>query len=409
MKLLLYGLNFSPELVGIGKYTGELAATLVKKGHQVTVITAPPYYPQWRVAPGYRADRYSVQDSPNLKVIRCPLWVPRQVSGLKRMLHLISFALSSAQVVQREAKQKPDLIFAIAPAIMAAPAAARAGQRLGICTWLHIQDFEIEAALNLGILKAGTASKQYRLISNIESGIYKRFDRVSSISHKMVERLQGKGVEPEKTIYFPDWVDTEEIHPIDGINEYRFVLGLGQDCIVVLYSGSMGAKQGLEVILASASQLSGEPAIQFVICGEGPAKKGMQEEAKGMKNVHFMPLQPTEKLNQLLNLADIHLIPQKRGATDLVMPSKLLGILASSKPVIAGCMHDSELYNVVSEAGLPIEPESSTALTDAIQTLARDPIIRRKLGAKGRVYCIEYFSREEVIDQFIKEAEKVKI
>jgi len=225
----------------------------------------------------------------------------------------------------------------------------------------------------------------------------------------MVQHLEDKGVPPEKAMYFPNWIDAEEIHPLDGINEYRSLLGLAPDCIVVLYSGSMGAKQGLEVILASASQLSGEPVVHFVICGEGPAKQGLQREAEGMSNVHFMPLQPTEKLNQLLNLADIHLIPQKRGATDLVMPSKLLGILASSKPVIAGCLHNSELYNVVSEVGMPIEPENCTALTDAIQTLVGDPITRKELGAKGRAFCIEHFSREEVIDQFIREAEKVII
>ena len=117
MKILVYGLNFKPELVGIGKYTGELVDSLIIKGHQVTVITSPPYYPAWRIGQGYRAGRYTTEESYNLKVIRCPLYVPRRVSGIKRIIHLLSFAITSAPVVQREAKQKPDLILVIAPAI----------------------------------------------------------------------------------------------------------------------------------------------------------------------------------------------------------------------------------------------------------------------------------------------------
>ena len=405
MRFLIYGLNFRPELIGIGKYTGELVDSLIKKGHQVTVITAPPYYPAWRIGQGYRASRYTTEESHNLKVIRCPLYVPRRVSGIKRIIHLLSFAITSAPVVQREARQKPDLILAIAPAIFAAPAAARAGKRFGIRTWLHIQDFETEAALNLDIFKLGRVINHFRTINKLESSIYKRFERVSSISAKMVERLKDKGVPAEKTVYFPNWVDTEVIYPLEVVSEYRKKLRFDEEAVVVLYSGSMSIKQGLEVILDSARQVIGKDKIYYVLCGDGPAKQSLQQSAQGLTNVHFLPLQPADKLNQLLNLADIHLIPQKRVAADLVMPSKLLGILASGKPVIAGCMPGSELYNVVSEVGEAIEPENSTALTETILSLAGELTRRRELGAKGRAYCVEHFSKNLVIDNFVEEIE----
>ncbi len=407
MKLLIYGLNFSPELVGIGKFTGELAAYLAQKGHQVTVITTPPYYPAWKVENGYHASRYRVEETANLRVIRCPLWVPKKLSGSTRALHLLSFAISSAPALYREASKNPELLFCVAPALVAAPAGAIAGRLFNIRTWLHMQDFEIDTAFKLGMLNSRTLSRSYSLLSQIERETYKHFDQISSISHKMVERLHSKGVPPEKTCYFPNWVDGSQIRPTDDENGYRTQIGLEPGCKVVLYSGSMSEKQGIEVMLDSARMLNDRTDIQFVLCGEGPAKQKLQEAAKGSRNIHFLPLQPVEKLNMLLNLADMHVLPQKRGATDLVMPSKLMGMLASSKPVIAGCEPGSELYRVVIEVGVTVTPEDSKALTEAILALANDPERCAWMGMRGRKYCLEQFSKEVVIDRFIEEAIKV--
>jgi colanic acid biosynthesis glycosyl transferase WcaI len=87
MKILLYGINFAPELTGIGKYTGELAAWLAARGHDVRVVTAPPYYPAWAVSPGYSGSAYRTEQWQGVHVVRCPLWVPRQPGGAKRRLH----------------------------------------------------------------------------------------------------------------------------------------------------------------------------------------------------------------------------------------------------------------------------------------------------------------------------------
>lgn len=397
MKILIQGLNFSPELVGIGKYTGELAETLAAQGHQVTVITAPPYYPHWRVQEGYSAFRYQREIQGSLKTIRCPLWVPGKVSGIKRLLHLFSFALSSAPAVLHEARFHPDVFFVVAPALAAAPFTALAGKLSGAFTWLHIQDFEVDAALDLGILNNHAWLRS--AAQAFERRIYRRFDRVSSISRKMVMHLVDKGVPPERTAFFPNWVDTNEIYPANGTNTYRQELGLGSDQLVALYSGSMGAKQGLEVVVEAAHQLLADTSVQFILCGEGPAKAALKSASASCPNVHFLPLQPVERLNELLNLADIHILPQKKGAADLVMPSKLLGALASGKPVIAGCLPGSELHRVVSQAGITVAPEDPSALASAVKDLAVDPSRRAELGAFGRQLVMEAYSKSAVLAQ----------
>jgi colanic acid biosynthesis glycosyl transferase WcaI len=401
MHILIHGLNFSPELVGVGKYTGELAQSLVKKGHKVTVVTAPPYYPQWKIRPGFSGNKYQTEILGNLKVIRCPVWVPMQVSGLKRIFHLLSFSLSSAPVVLREARYKPDIIFSIAPALLATPASSGAGKRWKIPTWLHIQDFEIDAALDLGIVNNRSLVRS--LVSSFEKGVYRKFDRVSTISNKMVERLVEKGVPREKTVFFPNWVDTTEIFPLEKSNSFRQILGFNNKEVVVLYSGSMGAKQGLEVIIECARLLQKDRNIHFVICGEGPAKSQLKQTASGLSNVHFLSIQPAEKFNELLNMADIHILPQKSGAADLVMPSKLLGALASSKPVIAGCSEGSELHQVVSQVGVTVVPEDPSSLAASILALATNSVRRTKLGKSGREFVIQHYSKAAIIDRFISE------
>ena len=122
MKLLVYGINFAPELTGIGKYTGEMVAWLAARGHEVRVVTAPPYYPDWSVRPGYSGSRYAREDWRGATVLRTPLWVPRKVTGLKRLVHLASFALSSLPTLLAQWRWKPDVVWVTEPPLFCAPA-----------------------------------------------------------------------------------------------------------------------------------------------------------------------------------------------------------------------------------------------------------------------------------------------
>jgi len=152
LRILIYGINYSPELTGIGKYTGEMAEWLAEQGHDIRIATAPPYYPEWKVADGYSAVRYWREQVDGVDVWRCPLYVPSRPSGLKRILHLASFALSSMPVIFRQIFWKPDVIVVIEPPLFCAPAAWLTAQLSSAKCWLHIQDFEVNAAFDLGII-----------------------------------------------------------------------------------------------------------------------------------------------------------------------------------------------------------------------------------------------------------------
>jgi colanic acid biosynthesis glycosyl transferase WcaI len=398
MRILIVGINFWPEPTGTGKYTGEMAAYLSSAGHQVTVITAPPYYPYWKVQPGYRWWQYRTEKWNGVNVIRCPLFVPKKVTGVSRLIHLLSFAVFSLPAIICEKRKHPDFVFAVAPTLLAVPAAACTAKQSRTRSWLHIQDFEIDAALNLGLLKRFPWLE--KIAHAWEAQVYKRFGTVSTISQAMVAKLVEKGVCAQEIQYFPNWIDTGQIYPMQGENRYRSELNLSPSDIVVLYSGSIGQKQGMEILVEAARRLTEYPGIHVVICGEGPGKNHLQQSADGLNNVHFLPIQPLEALNELLNMADIHALPQKASAADVVMPSKLLGMLASGRPVIAACPEGSELYKIMANVGVATPPEDPAAFVEKVLTLAADRDLRLALGARGRSLAVDQFSSETILQTF---------
>jgi colanic acid biosynthesis glycosyl transferase WcaI len=217
----------------------------------------------------------------------------------------------------------------------------------------------------------------------------------------MLGRAQAKGVDPARLVSFPNWVDISAIQPLAGPSPYRAELGIAPDAVVALYSGNMGGKQGLEVLADAARLLQDAPQVQFVLCGNGAGRADLVARCQGLANVRFLDLQPMERLGDLLGLADVHLLPQRADAADLVMPSKLTGMLASGRAVVATAHPDTELGRVVAQhCGLVVPPEDAAALAGAIRTLAAHPAERTRMGLAGRMYAEKELSRDTILARF---------
>jgi colanic acid biosynthesis glycosyl transferase WcaI len=411
VRILIYGLNYSPELTGIGKYTGEMASWLAQRGHEVRVVTAPPYYPAWSIREDYRGKLYRTERKPGEPLVyRTPLYVPAKPSGLKRMVHLFSFMLGSLPVMLRQCFWKPDVVFTVEPTFFGAPVALLAARATGAVSWLHVQDFEIDAAFDLGLLPAH--GPVHTLALGLEQAFTRAFCRVSSISHKMVERAEAKGVPSNRITLFPNWVDIDSVHPQDpqAPNSFRKQLGLDGKTIL-LYSGNMGAKQGLELLAPLAKSFENDPRVHFLFCGDGAFRPTLESLVGNRSNVTLLPLQPLERLNDLLNAADIHLLPQRAGAADLVMPSKLTGMLSSGRPVIATADTGTQVARVVrgesqeESCGLVVPAEDPQALHAAVERLIDDSILRAQLGANARRYAVQHLGRQQVLEQFERDVE----
>jgi colanic acid biosynthesis glycosyl transferase WcaI len=394
VRVLLYGINFAPELTGCGKYTGEMAAWLAARRAEVTVVTAPPYYPAWRVDPPHAWHLYRVENRDGVEVVRCPLFVPRRASGLKRVLHLLSFAFTSLPVLLWLAlRRRPDVIVAIEPPFLGAPAAWLAARLTGAAAWLHVQDFEIDAAFDLGLLRS---DKLRRIVLRAESALMRRFDRVTTISEPMRARLRAKGVPSARALLFPNWVDLDRIRPLPQPSRGpRF----RADDIVVLYSGNMGKKQGLETLIEAARLIAaaGDRRIRVLLCGDGAEREELARAAKDLSNVWFAPLVPLDRLNALLNAADIHVLPQRSDVEDLVFPSKLTNMLASGRPVVATAQPGSQIATVLEGCGVVVRPGDPAALAEALRGLASDSDRRRSFGAEARRVAERLWDKNAVL------------
>ncbi len=399
MRILIYGLNYAPELTGIGKYTGEMASWLAERGHEVRVVTAPPYYPAWRIRDDYRSSLYRTERLPGEPLVfRTPLYVPGKPSGLKRVAHLFSFMLGSLPVMLRQMFWSPDIVFTVEPTFFGAPLALLVAFASGAQSWLHVQDFEVDAAFDLGLLPA--KGPVHTLALRLERLFTGGFTRVSSISAKMVERTIAKGMPAARTVLFPNWVDVDAIHPLptEG-NAFRGELGL-EGKLIVLYSGNMGNKQGLELLAPLARAFTADPRVHFLFCGDGAFRPQLEALVSGLTNVTLLPLQPFGRLNDLLNAADVHLLPQRAGAADLVMPSKLTGMLSSGRPVVATAEIGTQVAHVVEGSGLVVPAEQPHALYRAVQQLADSSALRAELGRAARRYAVEHLGKEQVLLQF---------
>lgn len=398
--ILIYSINYFPELTNGGKYSGELANWLARYGYEVRVVTAYPYYPQWKVGEGYSSRWFRREVVQNVRVLRCPLWVPQHPDGLKRILHLASFALFSFPALLFQIFSRPHVVFVIAPALFCAPAGWFLARLTGALAWLHIQDFEVDAAFELGIL---SGHRQRTWVCRLERILLRCFDCVSTISESMQQRLREKGVDADKIYLFPNWVDVGQISPLSGASAYRSTLGIAADTCVAFYSGNMGKKQGLEILAEVASRLRDRSDIIFIFCGDGAGRDELVQACMGLPNVCFLDLQPAERLNELLNLADIHLLPQRADAVDLVMPSKLTGMLASGRPVVATVHADTEVARILGEAGGYCTPPGDAGeFARAILSLVDQPLERKQLGQQARAYAERTLSHDSVLQRFVE-------
>ncbi|GAA4976410.1 WcaI family glycosyltransferase [Algibacter aquimarinus] len=411
-RLLLIGYNFSPEPTGIGKYSGEMIDWLANAGYECLVVTTYPYYPYWKVQEPYHKNRFwykkevkNYESGGKITTYRCPMYVPSEPSGKKRMLLDVSFMLSAfLQLVKLLFQKKCDTVITVVPSFQFGLLGYFYKVFKKAKTVYHIQDMQIEAAQDLNMI---TSKKVINLLYQVEQFIFNKTDIISSISEKMVFKIKEKA--KKEVVLFPNWSDTSFFSPISKKNVLKEGFGFNKSDKVVLYSGAIGEKQGLESIIYAAEVFKDKNEVKFVICGTGPYKEKLETLSKdlNLKNVIFFPLQPMEKFNQFLNMADVHLVIQKAKASDLVMPSKLTTILSVGGLALITANEDSGLYAVTKKynMGLLVAAENQIALNEGIDN-ALSTKDRETIMKNARTYAENYLDINNVMKTFEKIALK---
>ena len=263
-----------------------------------------------------------------------------------------------------------------------------------------------DAALGLGMLKASWFA---RALYALESFAYRHAARVSGITRGMLKSFRAKGVPESKLVYFPNTISLDKAEPSPERGEFRQRHGFTSEEFLAIYAGNLGVKQGLDVLLETGPLLR-DPRIRILICGDGARRDALAQRVRELKlpNVSMLPLQAGRDYRALLVDADVCFITQQIGAGNSFFPSKLLGLLAESKPVVTVAAPECELALSLAEGkfGANVPPGHAQELADLIKALAQDPRRLAEYGAAGRRY-VEQFDKTCVCQGFAEELESL--
>ena len=398
-KICVIGLNYFPEISSTGLYTTEMCEYL-SKHFEVKVITGYPYYPEWKIQEAYSQKNGILEETvSNVKITRVKQYVPSKVNPVNRLFHYWDFYRKALSVCHKE---KFDMVMVILPNIFLLNLAIKLKKRSPqLKIWVHVQDFEIDAGLemmkNLGKIKTVKNSLHF-----IEKKLFSKFDVVSTISEGMIMKFDTRGASKEKQFLLPNWADVDFLYPIPK-SPYRKELGIKDNEFVVMYSGNIGKKEDWDILIETIKKIPSEQDIKFVIAGDGNKKEYVHNALKNLKNTILLPLQPKSRLNEFLNLADLHILPQKKNEVDSFMPSKVMGIKATGRPLLCLANQNSSVYLEIynNDLGYVLDENNYDRCLEKIIEI-RSCNLREEKGKKARKHVIENYKYENVMKNLEK-------
>lgn len=404
MRIIVWGINYAPEETGIGPFNTGMCCWLAKRGHDVEMVSTFPYYPAWRKLPsdGWRLFRTDRIDE--VRVRRCWHYVPKRVSAAKRILHEATFIGTS--FLRLVLMKRPDVLVVVSPPLPLGLPARILGLFWRRPYVFHVQDLQPDAAVALGMLKPGLFT---RILYRLESLAYGGASLVTGISGGMLRAYASKGVGAERTALFPNWINEAvsgaSVDRQTARSRFCAANSLDPERPIAVYSGNLGEKQGLSVIL-DAALTPGGAGIQWVIAGDGAGKPAIEarKARDGLANVYLLPLQPADRFDEMLRGANACLVTQQRGSGQFFFPSKLLTILTRGGPVVAVADELSELAAATRGGGfgLLVEPGDGAGLARAVMTVSSAGADRLEGWSENGRRWVSQFERDRVLGEFEK-------
>lgn len=401
MRITVWGINYAPELTGIAPYNTDLCEYLAAQGHEVSMVTGFPYYPNWEKRPADRRRLFSSEKVNHVDVYRCFQYVPKKPTVLKRIVHEASFVATSC--LRQLFLKRPDVIVVVSPPLSLGPAAWLLSLIKRTRFHFHVQDIQPDAAICVGLLNEGPLT---RLLFAMERFTYRRAESVSGITEGMLDLFSKKGVDPAKQLYFPNWTHNSAARKTaTAPTSFRNHWNIPAEDFLVVYSGNLGKKQGLDIIVAASENIQrrnlGE-RLTIVIAGDGGEKAAIERALR--KNdlpLRLLPLQPEELFHSMLAEADLALVTQQPNSGSLFFPSKVITLLTHGCPLLCVADEYSELHRAAISGGFGecVAPGQPAALADAILHLKEQPETLRNFANAGRKW-VSRFSRDNVLARF---------
>ena len=397
MRILVVGINYAPEMTGIAPYTTGLAEGLSARGHAVTVYTGLPHYPEWRIAPGYEGDQERVEYINGVRVHRFPHFVPSDVTLANRLRMELSFGRRASSAYWGP----HDLVIAVTPALAAAALVVTRARALRIPIGLIVHDL-----YGLGMRETGSGRG---LASNValafESAVFRRASGITVIHRHFQHSLVDMGVNESATTVIRNWshLSSSCARSPEQVVSIRTKYGWSPDETIVVHTGNMGVKQGLESVVAAARRSDSRGSnVRFVLVGDGNQRQSLQDSAVGVDHIQFLPPLPEDEFYDVLAAADVLLVHELPGLHGMAVPSKMTSYFTAGRPVLAAVAADGVSAEEVraSGAGIVIPAGDPDLLVTEAESLVADRDLCARLGANGPEYALRTLSEAAGIDSY---------
>jgi colanic acid biosynthesis glycosyl transferase WcaI len=389
VRILVLHQHYWPEIAATAQLLTDLAEDLAEAGHDVHVVCGQPSY---RPVPGLPPTLPPRDRHGRVSIQRLPTYRPRLRSPLRRVAHYASYFLSS---LPHLLSLRADVVLVLSPPPLLLGLSGALFELLrGTPYVLVVEDLYPELALELGALREG---RLYDALAAAAAQLHRRAAHVVAISDEMGERLVAGGVSRSRLSVIHNWADTREVVERSRDTALRRELGLGER-FVALYAGNVSSTLGLGA-LAQAAELLRELPIELLVVGDGDARAPLEQEARrrGLVRLRFVGPRPRAELSGLLATGDVGLVTTRAGERGLRFPSKLFGVMAAARPVLAASDEGSELASLVRRAGCGtvVAPEDPASLADGLRRLfTMTPEERLAMGRRGRSVCERELSRD---------------
>jgi colanic acid biosynthesis glycosyl transferase WcaI len=394
--IAIFNRSFWPDIEGTGQILTDLAEQL-SRHYRITFVAGRPYYNNNDAFRGL--DLYRYEQYKGVKIIRLRHTRFWKGNLLGRLLNWLTFTALAFYVGLTKIKPKLLIVNTDPPLLGIVGMTLKYWHRAPLI--YNCMDLFPDVAIDLGMLKKGFISRAFDYL-NRKALSYS--DIVVPLGNSMKHSLEQKGVLPERINVIPCSVDTDFLKFIR--NENNAVLDklhLNGE-FVVMYSGNIGLSQDFISVLKAASSIATQFTLLFV--GDGSGKDDLLKESKrlGLKNIITLPYQPRDELPDSLNIADLHLIPLKKGITGSIVPSKLYAILAVGKPYLAIAREESEPVHLAKQygCGLWAEPGDVNDIKEKIEWAIKNRAKLKEMGRIGRRIALNRYKREKVIKEWIK-------
>lgn len=399
MNVLVVCPHFRPDVAPTGEVMTSIVEHLAARGHRLHVLTALPWYRNHRIDDDWRGS-WSRTETTEWGAITRLHPFPTDKSNIPARAAAFGGFTALAALSGMKPQFRPDVVLAMSPPLVIGMAGVALARRWHVPLVFNIQDVFPDVAIEVGAITGPRVIKAARWL---ERTLYRQSDAVTVLSEDLRLNLAAKlaGHRPERVRVIPNFVDTGVVRPGPHENDYRQQFGL-EGKTVVMYAGNLGYSQPVELLIDSARALRDVPELMVVVNGGGSARADLIARAEGLDNVRFVPMQPKERLAEVLAAADVHTILLRPGLARSSVPSKLYSILAAGRPCVAAVDPDTEVTRTLAaaDAGVAVGPDDGTALTAALRSLVANPAERSRLGLNGRAWVEQWLSPSAVAEAY---------